>query len=174
MLDQLHRDIQNRLDELLAEADRLRRALAALGSRGARTGRAASKSRGGDATATAGATPARRAETGTRSRRTAGSATSSSRAARPQAAKPAGDGTTTNRRTAPGATKTAVLSALRGGQAMTASQIAEATGLGRPTVSTTLSRLAKSGEVMKADRGYRIAAPEGSAPRRRARTRSRA
>ena len=34
MLDQLRREIQTRLDELLGEADKLRHALAALGSRG--------------------------------------------------------------------------------------------------------------------------------------------
>jgi DNA-binding transcriptional ArsR family regulator len=173
MLDQLHRDIQTRLDELLAEADKLRRALAALGSRGARKPRAASPSRDAGATATARATPARRSETQARQRRTAGSVTPASRRTESQATKPAGGATATNRRTAPGATKTAVLEALRGGEAMTASEIATATGLGRPTVSTTLSRLAKSGEVTKADRGYRLAVPGSNAPRRRARSRSR-
>jgi CRP-like cAMP-binding protein len=39
---------------------------------------------------------------------------------------------------------------------MTAGQVAEATGLGRGTVSTTLTKLAKSGEVVKAERGYRL------------------
>ncbi|MGO9976074.1 MAG: hypothetical protein ACLP01_25380 [Solirubrobacteraceae bacterium] len=39
---------------------------------------------------------------------------------------------------------------------MTASEIAAATGLGRATVSTTLSRLAASGEIAKAARGYQI------------------
>ena len=41
---------------------------------------------------------------------------------------------------------------------MTAGQVADKTGLARGTVSTTLSKLAKSGEVQKAERGYRIAA----------------
>jgi DNA-binding IclR family transcriptional regulator len=49
-----------------------------------------------------------------------------------------------------------VLAALAGGEAMTAGQVADKTGLARPTVSTTLSRLAKSGEVQKAERGYRV------------------
>jgi DNA-binding transcriptional regulator GbsR (MarR family) len=40
---------------------------------------------------------------------------------------------------------------------MTAGEVAAATGLGRASVSTTLSKLAKSGEVAKADRGYRRA-----------------
>jgi DNA-binding IscR family transcriptional regulator len=59
-------------------------------------------------------------------------------------------------RTGPGATKASVLAALLGGEAMTASQVATKAGLARPTVSTTLSKLAKTGEVQKADRGYRL------------------
>jgi DNA-binding IscR family transcriptional regulator len=62
----------------------------------------------------------------------------------------------TNGRTAPGATKASVLAALAGGEAMTASQVATKAGLTRPTVSTTLSKLAKTGEVQKAERGYRL------------------
>ncbi|MDQ2898041.1 MAG: helix-turn-helix domain-containing protein, partial [Actinomycetota bacterium] len=48
-------------------------------------------------------------------------------------------------------------------RSMTAGEIATATGLGRATVSTTLSRLAKTGEVTKAPRGYQITKPT-SAP----------
>jgi len=55
-----------------------------------------------------------------------------------------------------------VLAALAGGEAMTAGQVADKTGLVRATVSTTLSKLAKSGEVQKAERGYRLA-PAGGA-----------
>jgi hypothetical protein len=40
---------------------------------------------------------------------------------------------------------------------MTASEVASAAGLGRASVSTTLSKLAKSGEVRKAARGYELA-----------------
>jgi CRP-like cAMP-binding protein len=39
---------------------------------------------------------------------------------------------------------------------MTAGEVATATGLAGGTVSTTLSKLAKSGEVVKAGRGYRL------------------
>jgi hypothetical protein len=39
---------------------------------------------------------------------------------------------------------------------MTAGEVASATGLPTATVSSTLSRLAKSGEVLKAERGYRL------------------
>ena len=41
---------------------------------------------------------------------------------------------------------------------VTAGQVATKAGLARPTVSTTLSKLAKTGEVQKADRGYRLPA----------------
>jgi DNA-binding IscR family transcriptional regulator len=88
------------------------------------------------------------------------------RAAKPQLAASAtrgarkartGEATTaTNGRTAPGATKASVLAALAGGEAMTAGQVATKAGLARPTVSTTLSKLAKTGEVTKAERGYRL------------------
>jgi CRP-like cAMP-binding protein len=40
---------------------------------------------------------------------------------------------------------------------MTAGEVANATGLGRATVSTTLSNLSKAGELTKAARGYVIA-----------------
>lgn len=51
-----------------------------------------------------------------------------------------------------------MVAALAGGEAMTAGQVATKAGLARPTVSTTLSKLAKSGEVHKAERGYRLVA----------------
>jgi DNA-binding MarR family transcriptional regulator len=62
----------------------------------------------------------------------------------------------TNGRRTHGATKASVLAALAGGEAMTAGQVATKAGLARPTVSTTLSKMAKTGEVQKADRGYRL------------------
>jgi DNA-binding IclR family transcriptional regulator len=51
-----------------------------------------------------------------------------------------------------------VLAALNGGESMTATQVATATGLAHATISTTLSRLAASGEITKAERGYRLPA----------------
>jgi hypothetical protein len=39
---------------------------------------------------------------------------------------------------------------------MTAGDVAKSTGLGRGTVSMTLSKLAQTGEVLKAERGYRL------------------
>ncbi|MGZ6672859.1 MAG: MarR family transcriptional regulator [Solirubrobacteraceae bacterium] len=50
-----------------------------------------------------------------------------------------------------------MLAALASGEAMTAGEVAAKSGLARPTVSTTLTKLAKSGEVQKAERGYRRA-----------------
>jgi DNA-binding IclR family transcriptional regulator len=55
-----------------------------------------------------------------------------------------------------------VLAALDGSQGMTAGEVAAKAGLGRGTVSTTLSKLAKSGEVQKAERGYRLPSPSGT------------
>ena len=68
-----------------------------------------------------------------------------------------GSTSSTNGRTGRGATKAAVLAALTGGASMTAGQVATKAGLARPTVSTTLSKLAKTGEVQKAARGYQLA-----------------
>jgi DNA-binding IclR family transcriptional regulator len=51
-----------------------------------------------------------------------------------------------------------VLAALQDGKAMTAGEVAAATGLARGPVSTTLSRLAKSGELDKAQHGYKLSA----------------
>ena len=39
---------------------------------------------------------------------------------------------------------------------MTASEISETTGIATGTVSTLLTKLAKTGEVTKAERGYRL------------------
>ena len=49
-----------------------------------------------------------------------------------------------------------MLGALSNDGALTAGEVAKATGLGRASVSTTLSKLAKSGEIAKAKRGYRL------------------
>jgi len=57
-----------------------------------------------------------------------------------------------------------VLRALGDGRAMTAGEVAAATGLGRGTVSTTLSKLAKSGEVQKAQRGYQLPTSSANSP----------
>ena len=52
-----------------------------------------------------------------------------------------------------------MLSALNTDGGRTASEVADATGLSRGTASTTLSKLAKTGEVTKAQRGYRLPTP---------------
>jgi DNA-binding transcriptional ArsR family regulator len=167
MLDQLRRNIQARLDELLSEADKLRHALTALTSHDD-TG--APKSNGGSSrtpsqrgTRPAPATPTPDREPARRRR----SAKSSSPAAQPAeshvTARPKSAAAATAR-TAPGATKTAVLAALANGSPMTAGEVASATGLGRASVSTTLAKLAKSGEVTKAPRGYQVAGQPSAAP----------
>jgi DNA-binding transcriptional ArsR family regulator len=54
-----------------------------------------------------------------------------------------------------GQTRAKILDALKDGP-KTAGEIAAATGIGRGTASTTLTKLAKSGDVVKAERGYRL------------------
>jgi predicted Rossmann fold nucleotide-binding protein DprA/Smf involved in DNA uptake len=54
-----------------------------------------------------------------------------------------------------GQNKAKVLDALKDGP-MTASEIAKATGIGTGTVSTMLTKMAKSGELAKAERGYKL------------------
>ena len=54
-----------------------------------------------------------------------------------------------------GQNKAKVLEALRRGP-MTASEISKATGIATGTASTLLTNLAKSGELTKADRGYKL------------------
>jgi len=78
-------------------------------------------------------------------------------------AKPAGGATRTRAakparapaRAPRGQNKAKVLDALKDGP-MTASEIAKATGIGTGTVSTMLTKLAKSGELAKAERGYKL------------------
>jgi DNA-binding transcriptional ArsR family regulator len=136
MLDQIRHDIQSRLDEVLGEVDKLRRALAALASRDGNNTPAAAAAKAAAVTAPA---PAK------------------ARVKAP-ATKPAATAASSER-TAPGATKAGILAALAAaGSPMTAGEIADATGIGRATISTTLSRLAKSGEVDKAERGYQVKA----------------
>ncbi len=145
MIDRIRHDIQQRLDQLLAEADKLRHALAAHDPR-ARSAPKPNTTRSQPAAKPAARTPEAAKQTPTRT---------GTRAAR-----------TTNRasastRTAPGETKAKVLAALSSDGALTAGEVAKATGLARPTVSTTLSKLSKTGEVVKADRGYRLPSTTG-------------
>jgi biotin operon repressor len=144
VIDRLREQIQERLDHLAGEADRLRKALAALDPRSSKPpARKPPARKPAQSTATK---PAASATKRTPARRTS-----------PPAAR-------SPRRTAPGATKASVLAALAGGEAMTAGQVADKTGLVRATVSTTLSKLAKSGEVQKAERGYRLPAAAPATP----------
>jgi DNA-binding transcriptional ArsR family regulator len=161
MLDELRQQIQTYLDQLLGEADKLRHALIALGSRdGAATPPSAAPSAAPErARRRSGSAPASRTVTRkpARPRASAVTTTASAEPVEPPASAPASGSAGTPARAASGSTKNAVLHALAGGNAMTAGEIATATGLGRATVSTTLSKLAKSGEVTKAARGYQLA-----------------
>ena len=86
---------------------------------------------------------------GRRGRRPAATAADKARPAR--RARPA----TASGRAPRGQNKTNVLEALKGGP-MTASEISKTTGIATGTVSTLLTKLAKTGEVTKAERGYRL------------------
>ena len=103
--------------------------------------------------------------TGSRSRSVArdGSSASGSSASVDQGTRGRSTGQRSRTRSGQGQTKSAVLAALSSGEAMTAGEVAAVTGLGPASVSTTLSKLAKSGEVAKADRGYRRAESSSAA-----------
>jgi CRP-like cAMP-binding protein len=143
LIDRIRHDIQQRLEQLLAEADKLRHALVALDPRGR-------VSPTPKATRTQ-PTPRRAVNTQKAVKRTPPRAVGVSNAA------------TSSRRTRPGQTKVTVLAALSRDQGLTAGEVAQATGLARPTVSTTLSRLSKTGDVVKADRGYHLSSKTAQA-----------
>lgn len=136
MIDRIRQEIQDRLAQVQAEAEKLGAALVALDPREQKPARSTARSSTRASTRSASRTTRTAASTGTRTRRASSTGSAS--------------------RTAPGATKSSVLAALEKGGAMTAGEVASATGLGRGTVSTTLSKLAKSGVVVKADRGYKL------------------
>ncbi len=153
LIDRIRHDIQERLDQLLAEAEKLRRALAALGARdGSGTVRSTAAPTRAQSRNRSTTTPAPPADAASAEQPASVPTKRQSRARSTKAP-------TSASRTASGATKSAVLSALAAGEAMTAGEVAAATGLGRATVSTTLSKLAKTGEVIKAQRGYKHAEP---------------
>jgi DNA-binding transcriptional ArsR family regulator len=133
LIDRIRHDIQQRLEQLLADADRLRHALVALDPRERVSPKpTATKPRPTEKRAANPPVAAKRTQPG------------------------APDGAPSPTRTRPGETKTKVLAALSHDGGSTAGEVAKATGLARPTVSTTLSRLAKTGAVVKEDRGYRL------------------
>jgi len=140
LIDRIRHDIQQRLDQLLAEAEKLRHALAALDFRE----RPASEPK-----------PANSKPAAKRPARQTTSTKPTPARTRIRAASSA-SGSAASTRTARGETRAKVLAALSSDGALTATDVAQATGLARPTVSTTLSRLANSGEAVKANRGYRL------------------
>ena len=161
MIDRLREQIQHRLDQILSEAERLRSALVALGPRSSSASpRKAPRQNGRRREpAGSGARPAKGSRTRTATTRPVSPVTPEPTAAArsPRGRRTAGSPAGSSRRAAPGASRAAVLAALSGGQPMTAGEVAQASGLARSTVSSTLSKLARSGEVQKAERGYRLA-----------------
>ncbi len=166
LIDRIRNDIQDRLDAVLGEADKLRKALSALDPRSApgSPGGGASRSRnarsGGSGRSSRGSASSQRSGSSQRSRSSQRSG-SSQRSRSTQGSRRSGRRAST-RRTPPGATKNRVLETLADGRPRTAGEVAEATGLARGTVSTTLSKLARAGDLVKAERGYRL--PTESAP----------
>jgi CRP-like cAMP-binding protein len=150
LIDRIRRDIQHRLDQLLAEADKLRHALAALDPRE----RSAPKPK-----------PTKSKPTAKRAAKTPDGPKQTLARTRTRTADSPANGASASTRTAPGETKAKLLAALSSDQALTAGEVAKATGLARPTVSTTLSKLSKSGEIVKADRGYRLPSANGGTAR---------
>jgi len=130
MLDQVRRDLQHRLDDLLAEVNRLGRALAALAPGDGRK----------PSTSDSSPTPSsrRRAPAPPKPGRPTMSPQSASSAKR--ASLEIANGNGASGRTAPGATKSAVLAALASGNAMTASEVANAAGLGRAVAPPSAQR----------------------------------
>lgn len=166
LIDRMRKDIQDRLDTVLSEADKLRKALSALDPRGgSASSRASSRGSGSGSSGGSGGRGSggsRRSGAGSSRRSSGPRAARSSRSQRTQRRTQSTQRRTRGRRTPPGATKNRVLEALSDGRARTAGEVAEATGLARGTVSTTLSKLARGNEVVKAERGYRL--PTAAAP----------
>ena len=73
----------------------------------------------------------------------------------PAAPKDTSPAPSTNARAPRGENKKKILAALKGGP-KTASEIANETGIKAGTVGASLTKLAKAGEVVKADRGYAL------------------
>jgi CRP-like cAMP-binding protein len=147
LIDRIRHDIQERLEQLVAEAEKLRRALAALDPREKPKPKSTPKS-----TRKRTPKPVERSAP-------AASSTPEPQAAAPRKRAPSSGKSSPRARTAPGSTKAKVLGALSTDGAMTAGDVAKATGLARGTVSTTLTKLAKTGEISKAERGYRLPTP---------------
>ena len=75
--------------------------------------------------------------------------------ARQRCARPRGETASAPARAPRGQNKAKVLDALKAGP-MTASEIAKVTGIATATVSTMLTKMAKTGELAKAERGYKL------------------
>jgi biotin operon repressor len=136
-------------ERLSDELERLRDALGRL--EGAARSRVGGQRDGGRPAGGSG----KRARSGGAARAARGGGRPASRSAATGKPAGAGKGTATSARAPGGQNKAKVLEALKGGP-KTASEITNATGIATGTVSTLLTKLSKSGEVVKAERGYRL------------------
>jgi hypothetical protein len=160
---------RNAATELRSLADDIESRLPALPGAGSRSG-AAQTTRSGPTSRASAAKPAARKTTARKptarkpaARKTAArrSTTSRSTATKPTATKPTATKPTAARnssggsRAPRGANKAKILASLSSGP-KTASEIASETGIGVGTVGSTLTKMAGSGEVQKAARGYAL------------------
>jgi hypothetical protein len=138
------------VSELRALADEIERRLPSATPDGSATGEIAGRTSTPSRAASPRASRSRAASaTASNARRPA---TQPKHAAAPTPQVAAASGTSVAR--APrGENKAKILESLKAGP-MTASEIAEHTGIGTGTVSSTLTKMAKAREIVKADRGY--------------------
>jgi DNA-binding transcriptional ArsR family regulator len=134
-----HGDLSDELERLRDALGRLESGVSARVRGGAR---APAKTRARKPTAPAGKT-ASASKTATTNKAATTKRPSAARTPRRAAAAPRGQ------------TRAKILQALKDGPT-TAGEIADATGINRGTASTTLTKLAKTGEVVKAERGYKL------------------
>src|SRR3954468_20412097 len=141
-------ELEEQIAPLADEAEQLRTAitrLEAIEPRG--SGRRARATNGGRGAAAPRRAPRPRTRPGPRARATNGG--------RGAAARRGATRTSTGR--APrGQNRRLILEAIKD-QPKTAGDVAKETGIGRPTVSTTLTKLVSDGAAVKADRGYKAA-----------------
>ena len=144
------RAARSAISELRSLADELERRLPGRTPDASATGKSAERT----ATRSPAATPRAsrsRASRDRRAQRPVAKRTSPAAPRRNTAAAPQ----VSNARAPRGQNKAKILGSLKAGP-KTASEIAKETGIGTGTVGSTLSKLATAGEVVKAERGYRL------------------
>ncbi len=155
MIEQIVSEIQNRLDELLDEIDKLRRALLALGSREQpvppSTRTAPTRADGRTRSA-----PAKPRDKTTRAPAPPASVPAATSPKQVPESPPVSQARNAPR-AAPGAILRAIFEALADGNSMTAAELASTTAIPRTSLDRTLAGLVKAGELTKAADSYQLA-----------------